>query len=121
MRPILFPAQIVADGGVTDTVGRGFTVTVTVALEVQLPAPVPITVYVVVAVGLARGFAQVVHERPVAGLHNQAFAPEAVSGALPPWQKAGAGGDTLTVGSGFTVTVTVAVTVGQVPPETATV
>jgi hypothetical protein len=66
---------------------------------------------VVVAVGLAVGFAQVVQLKPVAGDHAYDVAPFAVRFTLLPAQIAGAAGVTLTVGSGRTVTVMVAVPV----------
>lgn len=63
------PLQIVADDGVTLTVGVGLTVTVLVAVFVQPFAPVPVIVYVVVTVGDAVTEAPVVALRPVAGDH----------------------------------------------------
>jgi hypothetical protein len=48
--------------------GNAFTVIVTAAVLTQPLPPVPVTVYVLVVVGFAVTLAQVVHDKPVAGL-----------------------------------------------------
>ena len=53
--------------------------------------------------------AQVVQLNPVAGAHAYDAAPLAVITTDPPLQYEGADGDLVTVGTGFTVTVTVVV------------
>ena len=50
--------------------GSGITVTVTWSVDEQDAPVVPVTVYVVVVAGVAVGFAQLVQDRPVAGLHT---------------------------------------------------
>ena len=50
-------------------VGNVFTVTVTLAVLLQPFELVPVTVYVLVVVGLAVTLAQVVQDKPVAGVH----------------------------------------------------
>ena len=55
--------------------------------------------------------APVVEDRPVAGLQLYVEAPLAVSEVLDPLQIVTEGGETVIVGLGFTVTVTVAVLV----------
>ena len=57
------------------TVGTGLTVTVMVPVPVQPREDVPVIVYVVVVVGFAVGLAQLVQDRPVAGLHAYVAAP----------------------------------------------
>ena len=57
------------------------------------------------------GLAQVVQLNPVAGDQVYVEAPLAVKPTLEPMQIAGAAGVTVTVGRGFTVTVTVCVPV----------
>lgn len=106
VRETLPPIQIAGAEGVTVIVGFGFTVTVTVAVFTQPLALVPETVYVVVVVGPAVTVAPVVPDNPVDGLHEYVEAPDAVSDTLLPLQIVGADGVTLTVGKGFTVTVT---------------
>ena len=106
---VLAPLQIVT-AGETVTVGLGFTVTVTVAVFVHPFASVPVIVYVVVAVGLAVTVAPVVEDKPVEGLQLYVEAPLAVSDVLEPLQIV-TEGETVTVGLGFTVTLTVAVLV----------
>ena len=63
---VLFPRQIdwLAPAF---TGGKGFTVMVTIPVSGQLAAFVPVTIYVVVVAGVAVGFAQLVHDNPVAG------------------------------------------------------
>ena len=63
------PLQTVGIGGVTVTMGIGFTVTVTDPVFTQLLFPVAVMVYVVVVVGLAVTFAPAVADNPVAGDH----------------------------------------------------
>ena len=105
------PGQIAGAEGVTVITGFGLTVIVTVAVFVQPFTAVPVTVYVVVTVGDAVGFAQVVQLNPVAGAHTYVLAPLAVMINPPPKQIDAAGGVTVIVGRGNTVTVQVAVPV----------
>lgn len=63
-----------------------------------------------VAIGLAVTVAPVVEDSPVAGLQLYVVAPPAVSDVLAPLQIVTAG-ETVTVGLGFTVTLTAAVLV----------
>jgi len=63
------PEHIVAEGGVTVTVGVGLTVITTDCVSLQPPLT-PVTVYVVVVAGVAVTPAPVVVLRPVAGLHE---------------------------------------------------
>jgi hypothetical protein len=105
------PVHIVADEGVMLTVGSGFTVMVTVVKFVQPAAVVPVTVYVVVAPGVAVTVAPVVWLSPVAGDQVYVAAPLAVKLVDPPMQIVDEEGVTVIVGTGFTVTVTVAVPV----------
>jgi len=85
------------------TLGTAFTVTVTVATSVQ-PLVVPVTEYVVVEVGEA------VNEDPLPeGLQTYELAPLAETVVLLPLQIVGEAADAVTVGTAFTVTVTVAV------------
>ena len=88
------------------TVGNGFTVTVTVAVPVHPAVLVPVTVYVVVALGVTVMLAVL---PPVLQLY--VFAPLAVSSELSPLHIAAGLADAVTVGNGFTVTLTVAVPV----------
>ena len=101
------PTQI--GGGVgTITTGRGFTVTVTCVDAVHPFISVPVIVYVVVEVGFAVTDEPVVALNPVAGLHVYVDAPLAFSVVVCcPIQIAGGVG-TITIGRGFTVTVTCA-------------
>jgi hypothetical protein len=89
------------------TVGNGFTVTVKVVVPLHPTPEVPVIVYVVVVVGLAVTDPPAVAERPVAGLQENAFAPEAVSTVLPPRQMAFVPVTEMT-GTEFTATVTLA-------------
>jgi hypothetical protein len=103
------PAQYEGEDGESVTVGEGFTVTVTVVVLVH-PAPlVPVIVYVVVTVGEAETVAPVVALNPVAGAQAYVLAPLAVMLTELPLQIVGAAGFLVTVGKGFTVTVTVVV------------
>jgi hypothetical protein len=61
---------------------------VNVVVAVHPTPEVLVIVYVVVVTGAAVGFAQVVQLRPVAGVHENEFAPAAVSTVLPPSQMA---------------------------------
>ena len=72
-------------------------------------------------VGLAVTVAPVVADSPVAGDHVYVEAPLAVSDTLAPLHIAGAAGVTVIVGSGLTVTVTVAVLVHPFPSVPVTV
>lgn len=105
---VLVPLQIVVEAGETVIVGVAFTVTVTVAVFVHPFASVPVIVYVVVVVGFAVTLAPVVDDKPVDGLQLYVEAPPAVSDVLAPLQIV-TDGETVTVGLGFTVTITVAV------------
>lgn len=89
--------------------GRGFTVTVVVAAAPAQPSVfTPFTVYTVVEVGVAVGFAQVVHERPLAGLHTYAAPPVACRFTLP-FGHIACGALATTMGNCETFTVTVSV------------
>jgi len=102
------PLHMLAEAGVTITVGVLLTVIVTVCVLVQLPV-VPVTVYVVVIPGLAVTDAPTVPLNPAAGAHVYVEAPLAVRFVpLPPVHMLAAAGVTVTVGVGFTVTTTVA-------------
>jgi hypothetical protein len=79
------PVQI-ATSAPAFTTGSGLTVTVTKVEPVQPTPLVPVTVYVVVVAGLAVGLAQAVHDKPVDGVHEKVFAPEAVRAVDPPVQ-----------------------------------
>ena len=100
------PGQMVAGDALALTVGRGFTVTVTDVVPVHPAALVPVTVYVVVEAGDTTSGLLV---DPV--LHKYVFAPAPVSVELSPIQIAAGDALAVTVGSGFTVTVTNAVPV----------
>ena len=80
------------------------TVTVPCPVEVQPLLSVPVTVYVIVEVGFAVTEEPVVALSAVAGLHEYVFAPLAVSVVDCPLQIVAE--ETVTTGSGFTVTVT---------------
>src|SRR5262249_3738469 len=84
--------------------GIGFTVTVTCAVAVQ-PRDVPVTVYVVVEAGVAVIGVPEVLLSPVEGDQVYADAPFEVRVVDCPAQIE-TGGDTVTTGIGFTVTVT---------------
>jgi hypothetical protein len=102
----LAPLHIAAGLADADIVGNGFTVTVTVAVPVHPAVLVPVTVYVVVALGVTVMLAAM---SPVLQLY--VFAPLAVSSELSPLHIAAGLADAVTVGNGFTVTLTVAVPV----------
>ena len=104
------PEQIVADAGEILTVGTGLTVTKTVWVSVH-PPEVPVTVYVVVTVVVEITEAPVVALKAVAGAQVYVVAPEAVRVVEDPEQIVGADADAVTVGTGFTVTKTVWVSV----------
>ena len=107
------PIHIGAGVGTVIT-GAGLTVTVTCAVAVH-PTLVPVTVYVVVLVGVAVTEVPAVLLSPVGGDHVYVVAfPDAVRLTLCPWQIEVLG-LTLTIGSGFTVTVTCAVHPPGVP------
>ena len=101
------PAQN-ATGGEIFTTGIGLTVTVTCVVS-EHPSEFPITVYVVVELGLAETEEPVVLLKPIDGLHVYVFAPLAESVPVCPAQMVTGG--TVTMGTGFTVTVTCAVAV----------
>ncbi len=96
------PEHIVDGDAEAVTVGVGLTVTVTVAVLVQPSALVPVTVYVVVLVG------DTVLELPVPKLFDQLYvlAPLAVKTELAPEHIVDGLAVAVTVGVGFTVTVT---------------
>jgi len=102
------------------TGGNGATVTVTVLVLLQPPDTDPVTVYVVVVAGLATGLAQLVHDRPVDGLHENVVAPVALSVTVLPGQSVWAG-PALTGGSVTTLTVTVLVLIHPLAPVPVTV
>ena len=89
--------------GETVTTGSGFTVTVVCAVEVQ-PFKFPVTVYVVVEEGFAVTLAPVDELNVEDGLQEYVLAPLAVSVVDCPLQIV-IDGETITTGSGFTVTV----------------
>jgi hypothetical protein len=103
----LAPLHIAAGLAVAVIVGNGFTVTLTVAVPVHPAVLVPVTVYVVVALGVTVLFAPV--PNPPDQLY--VFAPLAVNTELAPLHIAVGLADAVTVGNGFTVTLTVAVPV----------
>jgi hypothetical protein len=109
------------DGVIVPPAGLAFTVIVTVAVLVHPFPAVPVTVYVVVVVGFAVTVAPVVEDKPVAGLQLNVVAPLAVSETLLPVHIVAEEGDTVIVGCGFTVTVTVAVFVHPFPSVPVTV
>ena len=96
------PEQIVVGAADTVTVGVEFTVTVTVCGASEQPPVVPVTVYVVVVAGLTE-IVDVV--APV--LHTYVVPPFAVSVLELPEHIVDGPADTVTVGVGLTVTVTV--------------
>jgi hypothetical protein len=111
------PLQICGFEGDMLIIGVGFTVSITVAVEVQ-PAPlVPVTVYVVVVIGLT------VTVCPVRfpGIQEKEAAPFAVSVLLCPVQIAGGEAETVTLGRGFTVRITVVVLLQPFPSVPVTV
>lgn len=96
--------QIAAGEAEAVTVGNGLTVTETLAVPVHPAAEVPVTVYVVVE----DGFTTVDVPLPPE-LQLYVLAPEPVRVELSPLQIAAGDAEAVTVGSGFTVTVTVVV------------
>ena len=99
--------HIAAGLAVAVTDGNGFTVTLTVAVPEHPSDVIPVTVYVVVPVG------DTVLELPLPKLCDQlyVFAPLAVSTEVAPLHIAAGLAVAVTVGNGFTVTLTVAVPV----------
>jgi hypothetical protein len=120
--PIVSPAQIDEEIPVIAAVITGGVLTDIVIVVVSVhPEPfVPTTVYVVFDAGVAVTPEPVVALRPVAGVHEYVVAPDAVKLTLLPWHTDGAGGATVTVGTGLTATVTIAESV-HVPLEPTTV
>ena len=107
--PLAEPAQtVVTAGAIVPPVGEGLTVIVDVAVFVHPLALVPVTVYVVVEVGPALTTEPDVDDNPVAGLQVYVDAPDAVKVILLPLQIVAEVGDTVTLGSGFTVTTVAA-------------
>lgn len=102
MRTTLSPLHIELLGE-TVTTGSGFTITVDCAVAVQ-PRRFPVTVYVVVEEGFAVTLEPVDELNVVDGLHEYVVAPFATSVADCPAQIVAAG-ETVTTGSGLTVTV----------------
>ena len=90
------------------TVGCGFTFTITVSVFTQVLPSVPVTMYEVVVVGVAVGFAQLVQDKPVVGVHVYEVAPVACNASPKPIQTVSSL-PAFTFGSGLTVTVLVAV------------
>src|SRR5688500_6486384 len=86
-------------------VGSGLTITRTESTAAQRPSLVDVNVYVVVTVGVATGSAQVVHDRPMAGDHENSVPPRPASCALSPIQIA-ISLPASTTGYGSTTTVT---------------
>ncbi len=102
------------------TLGSGLTVTVTLAVFTQLLPSVPVTVYTVVVVGLAVGFAQLVQDKPVEGDHEYDVAPVAAKVVDEPLHIVLLASP-LTLGSGLTVTVRLAVFMQPLPSVPVTV
>jgi hypothetical protein len=103
VRSVEPPLQMVGLVAVAVTVGVGFTVTVTCAW-LEHPPLVPVTVYVVVVVGVTvTGF-----PLRFPGFHTYVVAPEPLRSVEPPLQMVGLVAVAVTVGVGFTVTVTCA-------------
>jgi len=102
---VLAPLHIVAGLAVAVTIGNGFTVILTVAVPVHPSAVVPVTEYVVVEFGVT------VLLPPVPNPPDQlyVFAPLAVITEVCPLHIAAGLAVALTVGNGFTVTLTAAV------------
>jgi len=102
---VFCPVQIETLGDSVIT-GIGFTVTVTWAVAVH-PNASPVTVYVVVEEGFAVTLVPVVALNAVDGLHEYVLAPPAVNVVDCPAQRVTAG-ETVTTGTGLTITVTCA-------------
>jgi len=103
---VLKPMQMAVGEAVAVMFGNGFTVSMTVVVPVQPAVVVPVTVYVVDAVG------DTVKLAPAPdGLHVYELAPVAAIVELWPAQTAMGVAVAETVGSGFTVSVTVVVPV----------
>ena len=77
VRVTLLPGHAKATGGVTVTVGRGFTVTVTSSCRVQPSGKLANMVYTVVLVGEAVGLAILGLDKPVVGNQEKLVAPAA--------------------------------------------
>ena len=95
----------------TFTIGLGITVMLMVFVLVQPLVPVPVTEYVVVIVGDAITTLPVLAFKEPEGDHVNEVAPLAVNVALEPLQIDVELATTDTVGDGFTVTITVFVSV----------
>ena len=105
MRFVGSPAQVVGTDAVAVTVGVGLTVTVACAVPVHPFAAVPVTVYVVVVPGETE-----IGEPGIApGFQTYDVAPPPVRLVEFPEQIVGEDAVAVTVGEGFTVTVTCAV------------
>ena len=87
----------------------------------QLLPSVPVTVYVTLAVGVATTLVPLVALNPVEGLQLYTTAPPAVKVVLLPLHNADEPADTVTVGKGFTVIVTVFVFWHELPSVPVTV
>jgi hypothetical protein len=101
------PLHIAAGLAVAVTVGNGFTVTLTAAVPVHPAVLVPVTVYVVVVLGVTVLLAPL--PNPPDQLY--VFAPLAVITEVCPLHIAAGLAVAVTVGNGFTVTLTAAVPV----------
>jgi len=99
----LCPEQIDVEGE-TVTTGSGFTFTVAVAVLIQPFPSVPVTVYVV----FPPGETVTLEPDKAPGCHVYVTAPPAVNVVELPVHMVDVGGAAVTVGNGFTVTVTVA-------------
>ena len=103
-----FPWQIEAEEGVIEITGTWLTVTVTLVVLVHPADEVAVIEYVVVMVGEAVTLEPVTLLNPVAGDQEYVFPPAAESTVEEPLQIVGDDGLTVIVGSGSTVTVTLA-------------
>lgn len=91
--------------------GKGFTVMLRLAVFEQPFASVPVTVYIVDEEGVAETLAPVSADKPVAGVHAYVAPPCAVSCTDSCRQITAVSGLAVITGSGFTVTVTLALAV----------
>jgi hypothetical protein len=111
------PAQIDAEEAVAVTLGNAFTFTVAVSVLAHPLASVPVTVYVVVTDGLTEAEESV----KLPGIHVYDAAPLAVRVVLLPTQTEVLDAVIVTVGDGFTVTVSTEVLVQLFPAVPVTV